>query len=87
MTALQLYKFVFNNNLEYHVQHNDLDHAKVYLHVPFLFLHDFQKLMGYNFISKGAVVGTLCEYSVCFEMREICEQMDIECFDVFDKNI
>ncbi len=83
MKALELYKFVQKNKLEYH--HVTIDsQADVILFVPFDILAEFQNLLGVTFLANRITKGVLKSDCMAFQMVDICDYFDIGVFDVFD---
>ena len=86
MTSLELYKFVEDNNLEWHYIDTGFYEKDVMLSVPPELLKDFAQLI------KGAFDdGIMVSYfkdngSIVFGMKRICDEHSIEIDEVFDNS-
>ena len=81
MTELELYKFVVENNLEYHWHDED-----VILFINFYLLDDFTKLLGFSILDEEGIICHLKEGYICIWMFSICENFDIELKNIFKKD-
>lgn len=77
MDKLSLYKFVEDNNIEYHWWEGD-----VIMFVPFGLLSEWSELLGYAFLSDEGAQATMKSNDIVFEMSEICEY-----FDIYDEDM
>ena len=93
MTALDLYKFVTKNNLEYNKKIYDVHEGEnpfitqqyeVYLFVPIYELEEWNKLLG-SFIFEEGINCVMKEKYVCFMMQDICDHFDIDITEIFGK--
>ena len=83
MTALKLYKFIKNNNIEYHWIDNDTD---VVMFVGLSDLDEFYRLLMPSLIFEDE--GIQCNMKdryFCFKMDDICSHFDIDINEIFDK--
>jgi hypothetical protein len=85
MTELDLYKFINDNNIEWHRQDNDGTPDIIIF--PFIFqLDEFYKLLkGYKTDEGGLEIRLFYGY-VSVWMNEICEYYDIDIKKVFNGN-
>jgi hypothetical protein len=78
MKAIELYKFVTENKIEYHWHGDDV----------MMFVDD-DKISKFNNILPVSIfddygISCIMKYSYfCFEMKHICEYCDIELIDIF----
>lgn len=83
MTELQLYKFVHENNVEYHWNFNDSEEGEVYM-MPYIFqVEEFNKLLCKSVFDDYGIDCKMMDGYFCFAMREICEYEGIELENVF----
>ena len=80
MTELELYKFINDNDIEYHWHEDD-----VILFVNFYLLNDFTKLLGYNMLDEEGIICHLKESYIAIWMFSICEHFDIVLGNIFKK--
>jgi len=81
MTALDLYKFVTKNKLEWHwVNLKEID---VILFIPFDLLTEWITLLGPNILDEEGVLCHMKEGYMCFLMQEICDYTDINISEIF----
>lgn len=81
MTELQLYKFVNDNNLEYHWYEHE-GRQDVILFIPHYALDKFTSLIKHNLEEEGMEV-TLKDCYICVWMYDLCENNDIHLTDIF----
>lgn len=82
MTALQLYKFIKEHNVEYYWYDND-----VILFVDCCNIAEFNKLLPTGIYEDSGLKCAMKEGYFCFEMKHICEYCDIaEMTDIFEPN-
>ena len=78
MTAVELYKFVTGNSIEYHWYNDD-----VIVFIPFGCLGEFTALIGYRYFSEEPMDVGLKDDCICFPIGDLCEENDIELESVF----
>lgn len=81
MTGIELYRFIFEHEIEWHVIDDDED---IVIFVPISYIKEFNDLFSYAFLSDRlkCVMG---EDNFVFKMREICDHHDIEFNEIFKK--
>ncbi len=78
MTAIQLYKFITECNIEYHWHKGDV------LMMPGIFwIQSFYSLLSNTHFDDEGIKCTLKDGYLVFEMRDICEYYGIELEEVF----
>ena len=82
MKAIELYKFVKNNKIEWHWNSDNTD---VILLANFEEAKEFNKLLGVSIFDDGIECTMKCGYLV-FEMNSICEYFGLELRDIFTEN-
>ena len=80
MKAIELYKFVSENTLEYHDCEDD-----VILFVPLYHLEDFSKILGDSTFDDEGIKCTMNYNYICFMMKDICKYHGLELYDIFEK--
>lgn len=80
MKTLDLYKFVFKNNIEYHWHDGD-----VILMINNYLLNEWNKLLGVGITDEEGLSCVMKDGYFCFHMKEICEYFDIEMNEVFEE--
>lgn len=80
MKALDLYKFVNENNIEYHWIEGGKD---VILFVSNQYLQEWNKLLGCHILDEEGIECTMKDGYLCFKMKDICEHFDTELSDIF----
>lgn len=80
MNALQLYKFITENKIEYHYT-NDKD--DVYMFVNYSEIEDFHKILSPNDFDEYGIECIMKDGYFAFKMKDLCEIHDIELKDVF----
>lgn len=80
MTELQLYKFLEDNNIEYHW---DVDQFSTF--IPFNCLKEFAEMLDYNFLSDGGYECVLVSDYIYFDLVEIAEYFDIDLENILKK--
>jgi hypothetical protein len=83
MTELQLYKFVTNNDLEYHWIETEMD---FYLFIPIYLLKEWNELLGESIMDDSGITCVMKNSYFCFEMSDICEYFDIDMANIFEKD-
>jgi hypothetical protein len=81
MKAIELYKFVTENEIEYHDDDND-----IIMFVNFADISDFNKLIGGNATSERGIDCIFKDGYICFYMNNICEYFGIELSEIFKPN-
>lgn len=82
MTELQLYRYINENNIEWHRQNNEEQIEDVCIMTHFSQLDEFVKLIEFMFSDDYLTVYIRSGY-VCIWMKHICEHCDIEMENVF----
>lgn len=80
MTAIQLYRFITENKIEYHWHEDD-----VILMPNISELKEFSDLLGCNITDDDGIKCTMKYGYFCFYMREICDYFGIELTEIFKK--
>ncbi len=81
MTELELYKFVTDNKIEYHWNHNN---TECYLLINNHLINDLHKLLNdSNMLDDDGIKCVMRNGYFGFEMVEICEYFDIEPKNIF----
>ena len=84
MKNLELYKFITNNNIEYHRnEHKKMTNVIVF--IPFNLISEFVKIIGSGILDEGGLDCVLKDGYIAIWMLEICEYLDVELLEVFDK--
>lgn len=78
MTELQLYKFVQDKEIHWRGD-------KLLLWIPFYDLSDFTSLVGVNYFSEGGEPVYLQSETVCIELNDLCECMDIKPENILER--
>jgi hypothetical protein len=78
MTSLELYKFVDDNQIEYHWHDED-----VIAFVTVWDIEDFNKMLGVSILDEEGIKCTMKEKYFCFWMKDICEYFDIKLDEIF----
>jgi hypothetical protein len=81
MTELQLYKFISDNEIEWHWNENDAK-QDVILFVNTYHIDDFLELIRSATDDEG-IECRLKDGYLCFWIRDICEYYDVEMENVF----
>lgn len=83
MKAIQIYKFIADNKIEWHWDNNK---EEVYLMTNFHEAEMFNKLLG-EFIFDEEPIEVFMKYSyICYPMSVILDRFDIELKDIFTEN-
>lgn len=84
MTAIELYKFINTNGIEWHYRDND--GTEDVLIFPYITqIEEFNKLLGSYMFDDGGIECTMMDGYFAFWMKDICEYNDIELSDIFNK--
>jgi len=78
MTAIELYKFVHDNELEYHWYDDD-----VLLFVPNDLLDKWNYLLGYNIKAEDGIKCIMKDGYFCFDMQYINDYFGIDSTEIF----
>jgi hypothetical protein len=81
MKALDLYKFVETNELEYHWYDDD-----VILFVSHWLIPEWYKLLGSRIFDEEGIECNMKYGYFCFKIQSICNHFDIELAEVFKKD-
>jgi hypothetical protein len=88
MTALDLYKFINKNNIEYHWNtfyfFNNDHHYEVFMMVDIPYLQEFYELLEPTIFDDEGIPCYMKDGYVVFEMSYICNYYDIDLKDVFE---
>ncbi len=83
MKALDLYKFIKNNKIEWHW---DNSHEEVYLMPKLYEAKELNELLGDHIFSEEGIEVVMKFDYVCYPMKYICEYFDIELKEIFTEN-
>ena len=81
MTELQLYKFIKDNDCEWH-WHDGIGYI---LFINCRDIEEFNKLLGSGIMDDEGIQCTMKNGYFCFEVDPLCEYFDIEIENVFLK--
>ncbi len=84
MTALELYKFVTDNDLEYHYIHEP---PNVLLFIPTYYLEEWNELLGSHITEDNPIECHMSGGYFCFYMRDICEYFNIYLVEIFGEDV
>lgn len=84
MTALELYKFVNDNDIEWHWSNNG-DKLDVIIFVNFYNIDDFHKILSDSIFDDEGIICHMKDGYFCFWMNDICEYFGIYLNEVFEK--
>ncbi len=79
MTELDLYKFVKDNNLEYHEWAKD----EILLFVNYDRITEFRKILDATLFEEDDINCVMKDGYFCFEMTDICEHYGIDHTKIF----
>lgn len=85
MTELELYKFINNNELEITWNCYENKDDELILWIPFYYLDEFTKMIGYNYLSDGGIEVNLQEDCTSLDINPICEYFDINSENILGK--
>ncbi|TVM01524.1 MAG: hypothetical protein CV087_10755 [Candidatus Brocadia sp. WS118] len=85
MNALDLYKFVTENNLEYNRLEYDSGEVEVLLFVEYYNISDFASLLGAGAFDDSGIECHMKDGYMVFEMNGICDDFGIDIDEVFPK--
>jgi hypothetical protein len=80
MTAIQLYKFVTENELEYKLFEED-----ILLFVNISNIEEWNEILGYSIKDESGIKCYMKDGYFVFYMAAICEYFDIELKEIFKK--
>jgi len=84
MTELELYKFITENNIEWHPANND-GVEDIIMFVNLYHMQAFSQILGPNIVDEDGVYCILKQGYLCFWMNDICDYFDIKVDNVFKK--
>jgi uncharacterized lipoprotein YehR (DUF1307 family) len=85
MTELQLYKYINDNNIEYHYEDNNGE-EDVLIFPRYYEMEELTKMIGSS-LEDGKMKAILRDTYLCVWMKDICEVHGIEMSNVFKKEI
>ena len=86
MNALSLYKFIEDNNIEWH-WHEKEEESDVIIFVNYWDLKEwFELLKDHPLLDEDGYECVMKDTYLCIWMRSLCEYSDIEIEEVFDKS-
>jgi predicted CDP-diglyceride synthetase/phosphatidate cytidylyltransferase len=80
MTELNLYKFINENNIEWHYEQDG-----IYMFVSFYLLKEFTAMIR-TYLSDSVFEVVLKDTYICLKINEICEYFDININNIFNKD-
>jgi hypothetical protein len=86
MKALEIYKYIKNNNIEWHWinEHKEINDVVIF---PYYFqLDDFNKLLSNTDFDDGGIECNLMNGYVAIKLRDLFESHDIELSEIFPEN-
>lgn len=82
MTELELYKFINDNDIEWHKANNDGTPDIIIF--PYIFqIEDFSKLLGSNDFDDGGIELRMMSGYFAIWMKDLCDNYDIDMNKVF----
>lgn len=84
MTAIELYKFVKENEIEWHWRDNNGE-LDVILFPSIYHIEEFNKILAPSHFDDGGIKCRMMHGYFCFWMRNICEYYGIKMEDVFEE--
>ena len=81
MKKLDLYKFVHENNIEYHK--DDSDDLEIILFINNYLLDVWCKILGNGILDEEGIECVMKEGYFCFHMKEICDYFGIDIEEIF----
>ncbi len=84
MGELELYKFIKENDIEYHWNKND-GNDDVIIFINFYELKDWSNLLGGEITHESGIDCIMKDGYFCFWMDDICGYFGIDITKVFDK--
>lgn len=87
MTAIELYKFIEDNNIENRYETDNETGIRDVLIFPYTFqVHDFYKLLGKSSFDDGGINCQMMDGYFAFWMKDLCEYHGIELQEVFGED-
>jgi hypothetical protein len=86
MTAIQLYKFVSDNDIEWHYIGDSDVPREVFILIPTHKVAIFSNLLKSYDFSDGGIECTLMDGYFAFLMKDLCEYFGIELSEIFSKD-
>lgn len=83
MEALQLYKFIQDNNIEWHRNEND-GKDDVIIFVMIYQIKEFKELLSSTILDEGGIECRMLDGYFAFWMNDICDHYGIDMNKVFD---
>lgn len=83
MKAIDLYKFITNNKIEWHYYDNS-NEPDVIIFPNFSEAEEFNKLLSNGSFDDGGIDCKMMQGYLAIKMREVCEYYGIEIKDVFE---
>lgn len=82
MKELTLYKFIHENDLEFHYYN-----SKPILFVPMMLIDEFNQLFDHSmYLYEDGLPCIMKNQYFCFEMDDVCEYFNIDIISVFGEN-
>ncbi len=81
MKAIDLYKFIEKNSIEYHWHDGD-----VILFVENFHIDKWNRLLGSHILDEDGLKCVMKDGYFCFDMKYICDCFDIELTEIFEKH-
>jgi len=84
MTAIELYRFLHNNRIEWHYSENG-NEKDVIIFVEYYNVENFRKILSASMFDDEGIECSMKDGYFCFWMKYICEYYGIELSEVFIK--
>lgn len=84
MTELELYKFLEENELEYHWENEG---KELIAWIPFYHLREFTELLRGNYLTDNELMVNLQDYSIALDLVPIAEYYEIELENILKKEV
>lgn len=82
MKEITLYKFVHDNDIEYHYVESEDD---IILFVPYFLIAEFETTIGTSIMDEEGLKCVLKSGYIAIMMRNICDYHNVQMFEIFDK--
>lgn len=82
MKEITLYKFVNENDIEYHYVNSEDD---IILFVPYYLIEDFVETIGTSIMDEEGLECVLKRGYIAIMMQNICNYHNVQMFEIFDK--
>ena len=82
MKEITLYKFVNENDIEYHYVDSEDD---IILFVPYYLIEDFAETIGTSIMDEEGLECVLKSGYIAIMMQSICDYHNVQMFEIFDK--